>query len=95
MRLEPGLDIAPADFDEHFVEEQVPHSTALHARLRDGAAPTSSARWPATRSTGTASASARARRPPQAGLGAVVPQPVPSIVVRASSAPRASTRRSR
>ncbi|HEX9620491.1 MAG TPA: Ni/Fe hydrogenase subunit alpha [Polyangiaceae bacterium] len=29
-----GLDIAVADYDAHFVEEQVPHSTALHARLR-------------------------------------------------------------
>jgi coenzyme F420-reducing hydrogenase alpha subunit len=29
-----GLDIAPAEFDEHFVEEQVPHSNALHCRLR-------------------------------------------------------------
>ncbi len=27
-----GLDIAPAEFGEHFVEEQVAHSTALHAR---------------------------------------------------------------
>ena len=31
-----GLDIAPAEFDEHFVEEHVAHSTALHSRLRDG-----------------------------------------------------------
>jgi hydrogenase maturation protease len=30
-----GLDIAPAEFDAHFVEEQVPHSHALHARLRE------------------------------------------------------------
>jgi sulfhydrogenase subunit alpha len=30
-----GLDIAPAEFEEHFVEEQVPHSTALHSRLRE------------------------------------------------------------
>jgi coenzyme F420-reducing hydrogenase alpha subunit len=29
-----GLDVAVRDFDAHFVEEQVPHSTALHARLR-------------------------------------------------------------
>jgi coenzyme F420-reducing hydrogenase alpha subunit len=31
-----GLDLAPAEYDEHFAEEQVPHSTALHSRLRDG-----------------------------------------------------------
>jgi coenzyme F420-reducing hydrogenase alpha subunit len=29
-----GLDIAARDYDEHFVEEQAPHSTALHSRLR-------------------------------------------------------------
>jgi coenzyme F420-reducing hydrogenase alpha subunit len=29
-----GLDIEPAGFDEHFVEEHVEHSTALHARIR-------------------------------------------------------------
>jgi coenzyme F420-reducing hydrogenase alpha subunit len=28
-----GLDIAPADFEAHVVEEQVPHSTAHHARV--------------------------------------------------------------
>jgi sulfhydrogenase subunit alpha len=32
------LDIAPAEYDEHFDEEHVPHSTALHSRLRDGSA---------------------------------------------------------
>jgi sulfhydrogenase subunit alpha len=31
-----GLDIGPAEYEEHFVEEQVPHSTALHSRLRAG-----------------------------------------------------------
>ncbi len=30
-----GLDIAPAEFPEHVVEEQIPHSTALHARIRE------------------------------------------------------------
>ena len=29
-----GLDIAVRDFDAHVVEEQVPYSTALHARMR-------------------------------------------------------------
>ena len=29
-----GLDIGPDEYEEHFVEEQVPHSTALHSRLR-------------------------------------------------------------
>ena len=31
-----GLDLAVAQFGEAFVEEQVPHSTALHAHMRDG-----------------------------------------------------------
>ncbi len=30
-----GLDIGPAEYDEHFLEEQVPHSNALHSRLRE------------------------------------------------------------
>ena len=33
-----GLDVAVEAYDEHFVEEQVSHSTALHARLRAGGA---------------------------------------------------------
>ena len=30
-----GLDITAQEYDDHFVEEQVPHSTALHSRLRE------------------------------------------------------------
>jgi sulfhydrogenase subunit alpha len=30
-----GLDIDISQFDDHFVEEQVPHSNALHSRLRE------------------------------------------------------------
>jgi len=30
-----GLDIAPAEFDRHVVEEHVEHSNALHARIRE------------------------------------------------------------
>jgi sulfhydrogenase subunit alpha len=36
LRSSGELDLAPRDFPEHFFEEQVPHSTALHSRLRDG-----------------------------------------------------------
>src|SRR6266536_740183 len=32
-----GLAFAAADFERHVIEEHVPHSTALHARLADGA----------------------------------------------------------
>ena len=28
-----GLTFAPAEFEDHVIEEQVAHSTALHARL--------------------------------------------------------------
>ena len=31
-----GLDIAVADYDQHFAEEQVPYSHALHSRLKGG-----------------------------------------------------------
>jgi coenzyme F420-reducing hydrogenase alpha subunit len=31
-----GLDLAPSEYEQHVVEEHVPHSTALHSRLRDG-----------------------------------------------------------
>ena len=31
-----GLDVAPAELEQHVVETQVPHSTALHAHLVDG-----------------------------------------------------------
>ena len=30
-----GLDIGAGQYEEHFVEEHVPHSTALHSRLRE------------------------------------------------------------
>jgi sulfhydrogenase subunit alpha len=31
-----GLDIGPGEYDEHFSEQHVPHSTALQSRMRDG-----------------------------------------------------------
>jgi sulfhydrogenase subunit alpha len=31
-----GLDLEPAGYERHFTEHQVPHSTALHSRIRDG-----------------------------------------------------------
>jgi coenzyme F420-reducing hydrogenase alpha subunit len=30
-----GLDIAPDEYEQHFVEDHVPHSNALHSRLRE------------------------------------------------------------
>ena len=31
-----GLDVGPAEYDEHFVEEHVERSNALHSRRSDG-----------------------------------------------------------
>ena len=31
-----GLDIGPGEYEEHFSEQQVPHSTALQSRMSDG-----------------------------------------------------------
>jgi len=36
IRSDAGLDIAPAEYDEHFEEEHVERSNALHSRLRTG-----------------------------------------------------------
>jgi coenzyme F420-reducing hydrogenase alpha subunit len=35
IRSDAGLDIAPAEYDEHFEEEHVERSTALHSQLRE------------------------------------------------------------
>jgi coenzyme F420-reducing hydrogenase alpha subunit len=76
------IDIAPAQFDEYFVEEQVEHSNALHARTRQGG----------TYLTGPLARyalSSAALRPlareaaAQAGLGSVCRNPFRSIIVRA------------
>jgi sulfhydrogenase subunit alpha len=77
-----GLDIEPAEFDEHFVEEHVEHSTALHARLRERG---SYLTGPLARYS-LASAALRplaAETAREAGLDAVCRNPFQSIVVRA------------
>jgi sulfhydrogenase subunit alpha len=77
-----GLDIAPAQFDEHFDEEHVEHSNALHARLRERG---SYLTGPLAR-YGLASGALRpaAREAAQAaGLGPTCRNPFQSIVVRA------------
>jgi len=77
-----GLDISPAQFDEHIVEEHVEHSNALHARLRDRG---SYLTGPLARYS-LASAALRpvAREAARAGgLGAECHNPFQSIVVRA------------
>ena len=77
-----GLDVAPAQFDEYFVEEHVEHSNALHARLRErgsyltGPLARYSLASGALRPVAQAAAQA-------AGLGATCRNPFQSIVVRA------------
>jgi sulfhydrogenase subunit alpha len=77
-----GLDIAPAEFDEHVVEEQVEHSTALHARLRErGTYLTGPLARYSLASTALRPLAQNAAR--EAGLEASCRNPFRSIVVRA------------
>jgi len=77
-----GLRFPPAEFEDHIIEEQVPHSTALHARLagrgRYLTGPTArytlSSRWLSPLARQAADA---------AGLGADCRNPFRSILVRA------------
>ena len=77
-----GLDIAPAQYEEHFEEIHVPWSTALHARFRDGSSylvgPLARYALNFDRLSPLAREAARA-----AGLGPVCRNPYRSIVVRA------------
>jgi sulfhydrogenase subunit alpha len=77
-----GLDIAPSQFGEHIVEEQVEHSTALHARLRERGTYLTGplARYSLASSLLRPLAQSAAR---EAGLGSVCRNPFQSIVVRA------------
>ncbi|MGE5293067.1 MAG: Ni/Fe hydrogenase subunit alpha [Micromonosporaceae bacterium] len=77
-----GLDIAVRDYDEHFAEEQVPHSTALHSQLRDGGTyfVGPMARYSLNSGLLPPDVAAAART---AGLGATCTNPFRSIIVRA------------
>ena len=77
-----GLDIAPAEFDEHIVEEHVEHSTALHARLRERGTYLTGplARYSTSSQTLRPLARDAAR---EAGLGLTCGNPFQSIIVRA------------
>ncbi len=77
-----GLDLAPAEFPEHFEEHQVPHSTALHSRLRDGRAYRTGPLARYALSSDRLSPVAR-EAAASAGLGPVCRNPYRSIVVRA------------
>ena len=77
-----GLDILPARFDEHFVEEHVEHSNALRARLRERG---SYLTGPLARYCLASDALRPLAREAaaEAGLGASCRNPFKSIVVRA------------
>jgi coenzyme F420-reducing hydrogenase alpha subunit len=77
-----GLDIGAGEYEAHFEERQVPHSTALHSAIRGRGAylvgPLARYSLNADRLTPRARDAARG-----AGLGAVCVNPFRSIVVRA------------
>jgi sulfhydrogenase subunit alpha len=76
-----GLDIPPADYDRHFTEFQVPHSTALHSVLDGKTYLTGSmARYSLNSRLLPPEVAAAARA---AGLGATCTTPFRSIIVRA------------
>jgi sulfhydrogenase subunit alpha len=76
-----GLDIVPAEFDEHVVEEHVEHSTALHASFRERGPYLCGplARYGLNSAELSPLAAGLAR---EAGLGPVCRNPFKSIVVR-------------
>jgi len=77
-----GIDIAPAEFDEHVVEEHVEHSNALHARIRERDVYLTGplARYALSSQALRPLAGEAAR---EAGLGGVCRNPFRSILVRA------------
>lgn len=77
-----GLDIGPGEYEEHFAEQQVEHSTALHSRLRDGG--TYFLGPMARYSLNSEQLSPLAREAAEeAGLGPSCTNPFKSIIVRA------------
>ena len=76
-----GLDIPPSQYDEHFTEEQVPHSNALHSSLRErGSYLCGSLSRYALNSDKLSPLARQAAE--EAGLGHVCRNPFQSIVVR-------------
>ncbi len=77
-----GLDIGPTEFDEHFCEQHVEHSTALHATLRERGTyltgPLARYNLSSDRLRPAAGQAAR-----DAGLSAPCRNPFQSIIVRA------------
>jgi coenzyme F420-reducing hydrogenase alpha subunit len=76
-----GLDITAREYDQHFTESQVPHSTALHSQLDGGTylvGPMARYSLNYGRLAGPAADAAR-----DAGLGPTCTNPFRSIIVRA------------
>ena len=89
-RRPPGLEQRarhrPGEYEEHFIEEHVEHSTALHSRLRDGG--TYFLGPMARYSLNSAQLSPLAREAAaEAGLGPACRNPFQSIVVRGGRDP--------
>ena len=76
-----GLDIPVREFDKHFVEEQVPHSNALHCRLRERGAYLTGALARYNLNFDRLSAGAK-EAALSAGLSRVCRNPFQSIIVR-------------
>jgi sulfhydrogenase subunit alpha len=76
-----GLDIAPPEYEEHFEELHVEHSTALHSRLRERGAYLCGPLARYALNSGKLSPLAR-EAAAEAGLGDVCRNPFRSIVVR-------------
>ena len=77
-----GLDLEPSEYEAHFCERHVPHSTALHSHLRDGRAYLTGPLARYALSGDRLSPLAR-EAASEAGLGPVCRNPFRSIVVRA------------
>jgi len=76
-----GLDIAPGEYEQHFVEQHVPHSTALHSQLRERGAYLCGPLARYALNSEKLSPLAR-EAAADAGLGPVCRNPFRSIVVR-------------
>ncbi len=77
-----GLDIGPGEYEEHFTEMQVPHSTALQSRMSDGGTYFLGPMARYSLNSGQLSDPAR-EAAEDAGLGESCRNPFQSIVVRA------------
>ncbi len=77
-----GLEIAPGAYEEHFSEEHVEHSTALHSRMRDGGSYFLGPMARYSLNSGQLSPLAR-EAAAEAGLGDTCRNPFKSIIVRA------------